>query len=51
MRLPDKIRERIGDLQGEIGIYYYDFNRDNRVFCGELRCFSFTRDCKDCSDD
>ena len=31
MRLPDKIRERIGDLQGEIGIYYYDFNRDTYI--------------------
>ena len=39
MRLPDKIRERIGDLQGEIGIYYYDFNRDTSFFVGNCDVF------------
>ncbi len=39
MRLPDKIRERIGDLQGEIGIYYYDFNRDTSFLWGTAMFF------------
>ena len=39
MRLPDKIRERIGDFQGKIGIYYYDFNRDTSFFVGNCDVF------------
>lgn len=39
MRLPDRIRERISNLQGEIGIYYYDFKRDTSFFVGNCDVF------------
>lgn len=39
MRLPDMIRERISNLQGEIGIYYYDFGRDTSFFVGNCDVF------------
>lgn len=39
MRLPDMIRERISNLQGEIGIYYYDFKRDTSFFVGNCDVF------------
>lgn len=39
MRLPDMIRERISNLQGEIGIYYYDFKKDTSFFIGNCDVF------------
>ena len=39
MRLPDRIRERIGNLQGEIGVYYHDVKRDISFFVGNCDVF------------
>lgn len=36
MKLANMIRERISNLQGEIGVYFYDIKQDNSFFCGKL---------------
>ena len=34
MKLANMIRERISNLQGEIGVYFYDIKQDNSFFVG-----------------
>lgn len=39
MKLTDRIYERIGNFQGEIGIYYYDLKKDSSFFVGNCDAF------------
>ena len=39
MKLANMIRERISNLQGEIGVYFYDIKQDNSFFVGNCDVF------------
>lgn len=39
MKISDKIRDRISNVDGEIGIYYYNIKKDNGTFVGNCDVF------------